>query len=108
MKSIILSISILALTGCASMGTELDLSKLDTFKTCQTSKSEMVEVFGKPLQVGRQSGYKTAKWFYSYVGFFQDFENQNVIAFYNDDNIMVDYLLNPVGSAEIFPVDKCK
>lgn len=108
MKNVIVVMSLAVLSGCATMGTEIDLSKLDAFKACQTTKSQMVDAFGKPFQVGKQSGYKTARWFYSYADFFENFETQNVIAFYDEDNVMVDYLLNPVGTAEIHPVDKCK
>jgi outer membrane protein assembly factor BamE (lipoprotein component of BamABCDE complex) len=83
-----------------SNGDHVDLSKLDTVKVCETTKSEVVNLLGEPTQRGSQSGYNTMTWSYSRV-FLMKGETQHVVSFFDKNNTLVDYTVNPVGLVEV-------
>lgn len=106
MKKVVLSsIVLMTLSGCASMGNKIDTNKFDGVSICKTTKSELISLFGEPERSGRQSGYNTLNWQYAHASFLGS-ESQNVIAFLNNDNVIVDYVINPVG-LNVEPTDKC-
>jgi outer membrane protein assembly factor BamE (lipoprotein component of BamABCDE complex) len=104
-KALTIGAVILNITGCGilipmSNGDQVDVSKLDTVKVCETSKSEVVRLLGEPTQRGSQSGYDTMTWLYSRV-FLMKGETQHVVTFFDKNNVLVDYTINPVGLVDV-------
>lgn len=111
MKKLVVLAAVL-LSGCAMspmnemiQGKKVDTDKFNEFKVCETTKDTVISSIGEPQQMGRQSGYNTVSWYYGRVSFSSGSETQNVLAFFNNENVLVDYAINPVGLVEI--VDKC-
>lgn len=62
----ILAVVIITLSGCASVGTEMDTADFDKIEKGVTTRAEMVQMFGKPYTVGlNENGERTAHWIYS-------------------------------------------
>jgi len=100
----------LSLTACgilvpSTRGDKVDITALETAKFCETTKSELIGLIGEPRQIGSQSGYRTASWFYSLLWLSKS-EVQNVVAFFDDDNKLVDYAVNPIGLVQVN--NRCK
>jgi hypothetical protein len=115
MNKLILSTLCFILVGCTlsppthnmTHGKKIDTSKLKMMVACETKKSELIKLFGKPSQEGRQSGYDTLIWNYLRASFSDGaHESQYVIVFLNDHSTVIDYALNPVGLVQIS--DNCK
>lgn len=111
-RAILSSITLLSLSGCVlstplstSIGNKIDVSKFDKVTVCKTTKAELLSLFGEPERTGRQSGYNTLNWQYAKASL-SGSESQNVIVFLNNENVIVDYIINPVGFI-IQPADKC-
>ncbi len=79
-----------------SMGDKIENETLNKFKVCETTSMQMQELAGEPFQRGNQSGYATMRWNYSSMSAFSQ-EYQTVIAFFNRENVLIDYSVNPVG-----------
>jgi len=94
MKRQILVIALLAsLAGCASSGTEIDVSQVQSIQVGQTTKSDMVQMFGVPLsQSYNENGLLTMIWNYVHVGpFGYGTETQNLAAVFNDDGTVAKF-----------------
>jgi hypothetical protein len=113
MKVVVTSLVLASLTGCAlspmgtnSVGRKIDTTKFNEVQVCKTSKSELIGIFGAAEREGRQNGYNTLNWQYASVSFGGKGESQNVIVYLNNENVIVDYAINPVG-LNFQPTDKC-
>jgi len=109
-KSLAISIISLNMTACGlfipmTQGERVEPSQLDKVKICKSSKSEVVEMFGEPSQRGVQSGYSLMTWV-SYKMMYGKPDTQVVHAFFNKDNLLVNYVVNPVATVDIN--DQCK
>jgi len=100
MKKVVLSsIALLILTSCASVGNKIDVSKLNKVENCKTTKSELISLIGEPERTGRQNGYNTMTWEYAKASLVGN-ENQYIVVFLNN-NVVVDYAVNPVGVVQV-------
>lgn len=113
MKKLVLSTILLSLTGCMmspmreiTQGVKIDTNKFSEVVACETNKTDLIGLFGAPMQEGRQSGYSTLSWSYVRASFSGPRESQYVIAFLNNDSNIVDYAINPVGLVQV--TDNCK
>lgn len=63
MKFILTSIAVLLFAGCASYGSEFDITKFNTFKNGVTTKSEIINVVGSPnTQNNMGNGQTSVTW----------------------------------------------
>lgn len=85
----------LVLTACASSGTKMDASKLDAISIGETTKPEMIQMFGKPLAQSYDSdGHLALTWYYVHVGAFgTNMQQQSLVALFNDDGTLEKYNL---------------
>ena len=87
-------------------GEKIDLNKFDSLKLCVATKPEVFALVGYPRQQGRRNGYKTATWQYAKLSFSGPQDSQHIIAFFDDSEKLVDYVVNPVGLVQV--TDNCK
>lgn len=95
-KTVVLLIAPLIFSGCMSLGSKIDEQQLNKVETCKTTESEILKLFGNPWNKGFQSGYKTLNWQYASIS-----GTQNIIVFVNKNNLIVDFLVNPVGLVQV-------
>ncbi len=80
-----------ALAGCASTGKEMTQSQLDMIKPNQTTKAELMSIFGAPLSHGYDSSGKMfMTWHYAYVGPFGSAMRQQILSVLISDNDLVE------------------
>lgn len=114
MKDILLTTLVLAaLSGCVAplqpveQGRKIDTSKFSQVKPCETTKDELLALFGPTTEEGRENGYNIMAWQYFLTTFTSQDEQQHVFVFLNDKNIVVDYAINP-KSSNLTPSKICK
>lgn len=100
MKKIFIIFTLLLVFGGCAIGRKIDVSQFDKVKLCKTTKTELLTLFGNPKTYGRESGFTTMYWEYAsapllFVG--SDSATQEVIVYLNDDNIIIDYAINPAS-----------
>jgi len=75
------------LVGCASSGQKISQSSIDQIEVGQTSKEQMMDIFGPPLSQSYGSeGNLTMLWSYVHVGPFGTGMRQQTLAVLFDDN----------------------
>jgi outer membrane protein assembly factor BamE (lipoprotein component of BamABCDE complex) len=109
-KALVISAISLNMAACGlfipmTQGERVDPSQFDKIQICKSNKSEVVEMFGEPSQRGAQSGYGLMTWI-SYKMMYGKPDTQVVHAFFNKNNLLVNYVVNPVAAVEIN--DQCK
>ena len=63
MKSVLVPIVAMFFVGCASYGSDFDITKFSVFKNGVTTKSEMIKLVGSPnSQSNLGNGQTTATW----------------------------------------------
>lgn len=96
MKKLSVLMLAFALSACTSIGGKFHYDKVSTAITrCQTTQYELAEQFRGSFRQGMQSGYKTLTWYDYYNG------GIGLLAFINDEGVVVDYASYPVGLVEI-------
>jgi hypothetical protein len=86
---------------CATTGRNFDESIFTSkIKKCQTTKAELRDLLGKPRQEGIQGGYTTLQYNYAFV-IVGSYTQKSAVIFLDDNNVVVDYALNPVGLVEV-------
>lgn len=112
MKIPIISSSLIALSvlliGCATIGTEMDMEKMESIQRGVTTRTELEESFGAPSSVGFMEDKRYAVWTYSeakstvrnfipIVGAFTQKTNtrvQELKVIFDENDIVVDYIFN--------------
>jgi len=79
---------LLMLTGCASSGHKIDQSQIDQIKIGETTKDQMMKMFGSPLsQAYNSDGKLMFIWFYMKAGpFGVSMKQQNLSVLFDDQN----------------------
>jgi PBP1b-binding outer membrane lipoprotein LpoB len=107
MKNLILaSLITVFLTGCASLGRKIDVTKFEDVSICKTTRAELISMVGAPWSEGKKPDYTMLNWEYGYADLVTDEVHQVVIALLNSQKIIVDYVVNPVGEYKL--TDKCE
>lgn len=63
----ILPLLALLFASCATVGTEMSQAQVSQIRKGTTTRTQMVERFGSPMNVGIQNGKKSAMWNYNKV-----------------------------------------
>lgn len=73
------------LSACASSGTPIEQSSVDTIVIGTTTKNQLLETFGSPMsQTFNSDGKLLMSWFYVYVGpFGTDMQQQNLTVLFD-------------------------
>lgn len=70
MRIFVVLVAALLLTACASSGRPIEQSDLDQIVNGQTTRSELVGMFGRPMgETVNSDGSVILTWAYAYVGF---------------------------------------
>lgn len=98
---VLLAVVCFGLAGCASAGREMSQSQISQIKPNQTTKAEMMSIFGPPLSHGYDSsGKMMMTWHYSHVGAFGTNMRQQVLsALINEQDIVEKYTITDNNDA---------
>jgi outer membrane protein assembly factor BamE (lipoprotein component of BamABCDE complex) len=114
MKKILTATFVLALlSGCVAplqpveQGRKIDTSKFSQVIPCKTTKSELLALFGPTTKEGRENGFNIMAWQYFLTTFTAQDEQQHVFVFLNDQDVLVDYSINP-KSNNLTPSKTCE
>ena len=90
---VLVAVVCLGLVGCASAGREMSQSNLERIKANQTTKAEMLSMFGPPLSHGYDgSGKLMMTWHYFYTGAFGTNQRQQILSvLINEQDIVEKY-----------------
>src|SRR5690606_606175 len=70
MRIIILLVTVMLISACASRGRPIPQSNIDQIVQGETTRSELVEMFGPPLsETVNSDGTTVLGWGYAYIGF---------------------------------------
>ena len=119
MKVLNYAFMLLVVMSCASIKYGNKFSDKDVLKIqkCMSKKADLEQIFGEPFRTGIQSGYQYSLWSYSDTSI-NPFSSTDTImrnsaknrkdlfVFFNQNDIVVDYALNPTGTVQI--IDNCK
>lgn len=103
--TILLILSLVTSCFTPTAGRDFNQNDLSRIKRCQTNRSEVLSILGKPFNEGMQNGYKTMQWQYASASFSEQI-SKHAIVFLNNDDVVVDVALNPVGLIDI--TDNCQ
>jgi len=110
----ILALVFLAIGGCASVGTKIDMAQVQQIKKGSTTRADMERMFGKPMNVSLMPDGRTmAMWFYSkasnnvqnfipVVNLVQtkiDTQTQTLQVFFSPDGVVESFATNDSNSA---------
>lgn len=66
MKHLVYLLLLCLITGCASVGTKMDMSRAEQIERGVTTRSDLIAMFGQPRSVGFDANQsRTATWIYS-------------------------------------------
>jgi hypothetical protein len=95
-KIFLILVLVVGLTGCASRGTEIKQGQLKQLVIGQTTRIEMIAMFGQPVNQGfLEAGKLSLKWVYVYaigIGGIQRF--QELVALFNDKEILEKFFIS--------------
>ena len=106
-------ITLLFIAGCASVGNEMEMADMSKIQKGQTTRSELIQLFGNPYTVGiSNSGEPTATWIYSearnkaknfipIVGAFNmqiDTRLQQLVVIFDENDIVKSFTFNESNS----------
>ena len=102
LRWILLSGWLTILTSCASLGPKsgpkLERAEVQKIKRCETTKDELIAKFGTPDSDGSSGDYSMIGWSYPiYAG---GYKNQEVKVFVDENNLVIDFVINPKGDVE--------
>lgn len=91
--------TLVMLAGCASSGTEMQKSDLQSIQVGVTTYSDMESMFGAPVsQAYNGNGLLTASWMHIFVGpFGVGTEQQMLSAVFNEDKTVRQYNVSQSG-----------
>jgi len=95
-KILLILVLIIGLVGCASKGTEIKQEQLNQLVRGQTTRTEMIAMFGQPVNQGfLDAGKISLKWVYVYavgIGGIQRF--QELVALFNEQGVLEQYFMS--------------
>lgn len=82
---------VLLLTGCVSVGEEFRTPTADMIKNGTTTRSELLQLFGSPTQVGIEDGNQTWTWAYVRAGAFSRTLSKELHVVFTERGIVKSY-----------------
>ena len=97
MRKILLILAlVIGMVACASRGTEIRQDQLKQLVIGQTTRTQMIAMFGQPVNQGfLEAGKLSLKWVYAYavaIGGIQRF--QELVALFNDQEVLEKFFIS--------------
>jgi outer membrane protein assembly factor BamE (lipoprotein component of BamABCDE complex) len=99
-KALLILALITGLVGCASRGTEIKQEQRNQLVQGQTTRTQMIAMFGQPVNQGfLEAGKLSLKWVYVYatIGGIQRF--QELVALFNEQEVLEKYFISDNNAA---------
>jgi hypothetical protein len=80
--------------GCATVGHEFPVSQVKKIQIDQTTKEEILAMFGEPWRVGLESGQETWSYGKYHYTMFSEKDAKDLVVRFTDDNVVESYTFN--------------